>query len=593
MTEQPQAVTPLHDVRLVECPEGWAARLEAEQVADGLHLVHLTLTADGPRPAPRAVLEWMHPSLDIQGSWQPGIGRVRTMGPDWGGGVQVSRATSNAPVRCLFNHLGGNRLTFALSDALNAIRIGAGVREETGAFVCRVETFVEPSPDIDHYALTLRLDTRDIPYEQALAEVSAWWAAQPGYAPAPVPAVARGAMYSTWYSFHQRLDVDAVVENCRIARQLGCEAVIVDDGWQTTDASRGYAYCGDWRPERIPDMVGFVRRVHEAGLKFLLWYSVPHVGDHSEAGRRFAGKTLYRIDRHGAAILDPRFPEVREFLIGTYEKALREWDLDGFKLDFVDAFRPQADTPVAAPGDGRDIASVAAAADRLLSDINTRLRAMKPDVALEFRQSYVGPLMRKVGNMFRAGDCPNDAITNRHRTIDIRLLCGSTACHADMIMWHDDETPAAAALQLLAVLFSVPQISVRLDRISKEMREMLGFWLGFWRLHRDVLLDGRLEPLYPAALYPLVFASARDTCIAALYEDMVVRLPHPLARKVHIVNATRNDEVAVNLPDDLGPCTMEAFDCRGRSVQKASATVPAGLYAFPVPPAGLLTLTKK
>ena len=38
---------------------------------------------------------------------------------------------------------------------------------------------------------------------------------------------------------------------------------------------------------------------------------------------------LEEIERLGAGVLDPRFPEVREFLIETYESALREWDLDG------------------------------------------------------------------------------------------------------------------------------------------------------------------------------------------------------------------------------------------------------------------------
>ncbi len=39
--------------------------------------------------------------------------------------------------------------------------------------------------------------------------------------------------------------------------------------------------------------------------------------------------------------------------------------------------------------------------------------------------------MRKYGNMFRISDCPNDALTNRERTIDIRLLYGNTAAHAE------------------------------------------------------------------------------------------------------------------------------------------------------------------
>ena len=36
----------------------------------------------------------------------------------------------------------------------------------------------------------------------------------------------------------------------------------------------------------------------------------------------------------------------------------------------------------------------------------TRLTKIKTDVLIEFRQSYIGPLMRKYGNLFRAGDCP-------------------------------------------------------------------------------------------------------------------------------------------------------------------------------------------
>lgn len=70
-------------------------------------------------------------------------------------------------------------------------------------------------------------------------------------------------MYSTWHSFHRNLDQDAVLTELKVAKSLGYEAVIVDDGWQTLDSSRGYAYTGDWLPERIPEMKAFVDRVHE------------------------------------------------------------------------------------------------------------------------------------------------------------------------------------------------------------------------------------------------------------------------------------------------------------------------------------------
>lgn len=120
-------------------------------------------------------------------------------------------------------------------------------------------------------------------------------------------------MYSTWYSFHQQLVPAEVEKQCLLAKELGCEAVIVDDGWQTLNNERGYAYCGDWEvsPDRIPDMKGFVDRVHALGMKFILWYSVPFVGRYSKAWSRFAGKYINTYDGPDTAVFDPRFPEVR------------------------------------------------------------------------------------------------------------------------------------------------------------------------------------------------------------------------------------------------------------------------------------------
>ena len=38
-----------------------------------------------------------------------------------------------------------------------------------------------------------------------------------------------------------------------------------------------------------------------------------------------------------------------------------------------------------------------------------RLKAVRPDVLLEFRQPYAGPVTAAYGNMLRANACPGDA----------------------------------------------------------------------------------------------------------------------------------------------------------------------------------------
>ena len=155
--------------------------------------------------------------------------------------------------------------------------------------------------------------------------------------PAEVPDFAKDAMYSSWYSFHQDLTDKSIEKECEGAKKCGFKSIIVDDGWQTDVVGEGYSACGDWEvaQSKIPDMAEHVKRVHDIGLKYILWFSIPFVGYKSKNWDKFKNKILYKIDRLSAGILDPRYPDVREFLIKTYENALKNYDLDGFKLDFI------------------------------------------------------------------------------------------------------------------------------------------------------------------------------------------------------------------------------------------------------------------
>ncbi|MBA3685956.1 MAG: alpha-galactosidase [Planctomycetes bacterium] len=568
---------------LVGDPGTFAARLAARGSAPGLWLVELTLEASAAAVPSRLSLRWSLPCADIQAGWRGDCNAYHgPFPPDWGGSGFTPRAAAQSPVSCLHSQSGKNRLTFASDDAIHPTTLSAGLHEETGAFTCSVDAFVTPRAPSRSFTVRVRIDLRDVAMERALGEVSQWW--ETLYPPCAVPEVGRLPMYSTWYSFHQAVEPAAVEAECRRAKELGCEAVIVDDGWQTLDGSRGYAFCGDWESERIPDMAGHVRRVHALGMKFLLWYSVPFIGLRSKAYPRFAGRYLREDALMNAAVLDPRFPEVREYLIGVYERHLREWDLDGFKLDFVDAFtRADADA-----SGGRDIADVDEAVVRLLSDVMARLRAIKPDILVEFRQGYVGPIMRTYGNLFRAADCPADVIGNRVRTLDIRLTCGATACHSDMVMWHPTDPVESAALQLVNVLFSVPQVSVLIERLPADHRAMLAFWLAWWREHRATLLDGELSVAHPESSYTQASARSAHERITVAFGDLATVPDAP--SRVQVVNATRSDRLIVELAAPLGRRRLVVRDCRGRTISDATVDLPAGIHRLAVPAAGVALL---
>ena len=573
---------------------GFELKTDVVKIGDGVERLDLTLTSPRPTQPPRVALKWRIASHDVAGHWMTSRVLNKAIRPDWTSGrLQPTMFAKEAPVSALFSSTNRNVLTFAVSDALNTIQIGSGVREEDGWIYNEVIFFSERHKQVTEYKASVRLDRRNVPYETALKAVAEWWAAQPGYAPAPVPAAAWGPVYSTWYNYHQSVDSAELLKELEVARQLGFESIIVDDGWQTLDTNRGYAFTGDWKPERMTDMKAFVERSQQLGVKVVLWYAVPFVGRNASMATRFKDKSL-RFTPTGLAAytLDPRYPEVREYLIDIYRTALREWKLDGLKLDFIDRFVADEQTVLEAVG-GRDYASVNEGADRLMTDVIAELKKINPDVMLEFRQPYIGPLIRKYGNMFRASDSPNAYLTNRVKSVDLRLLGGTTAVHGDMIMWHETEPVEKAALQLLNILFTVPQVSVKLREIPKEHLAMTRFYLDYYNRNRDVLVKGDIDAPFPSMNYPVVRGYAGDKQIVALYTDLVLTVDRsrPTAR-IDVVNAKGSRQVVLSMPQDLGTYRYEIRDCLGRTVTQGQTTLRKGLVELDVPLSGLVSFER-
>ncbi|HSG09479.1 MAG TPA: alpha-galactosidase [Longimicrobiales bacterium] len=579
-----------HELEVVGDLNGFDLSVETRRPEEGVEIAHVLLRRATPAPPPPFSLRWSLPSADIRGQWNPAAGLDKTISPDWAPSEVRSALARHAPVMALFGTDDGNRLTWAVADALEGVTLQSSVREEDARIHGAVHFFTERHRDVDSLALELRFDTRRVPYFQALGDVARWWEEHPGYTPASVPDEGRMPMYSSWYSYHQDVSPQALLPEVEAAKALGYESIIVDDGWQTLDSRRGYAYTGDWEPERIPDMKGFVDAVHERGMKFILWYAVPLVGEKSDVYPRFRGKYLRYWDGQGAWELDPRYPDVRAHVIETYRTAIRAWGVDGFKLDFLGRFVANEQT-VLEVGDGRDYASVNEATDRLMTDILNELRAVKPDVMIEFRQPYAGPKMRTYGNLLRATDSPNSAVANRVRTLDLRLVSRATPVHSDMLMWSVEEPVEAAALQFLNVIFSVPQISVRLAEIPGGHVEMVRHYTAWWRENRDVLLAGVLEPHDPLANYPLVMARSGRKLIAATFSRVVVPLsPGPWQGAVDVLNATATDRVILDVGSDMGPYIFRVLDSRGHEMETGAVGLDEGAHTFTVPPGGMLTL---
>lgn len=586
-TQQPIELSG-HQVQLLGDFGAFEEEVSIERISEGLAIATISITHEQGATPPQFSLKWKLPSSNIAGYWSTGSFNDKTIGPSWGPSSIRSMLAKEAPVITLFGHDDTNRLTFSASEALNTVVLSAGVKEEDGMIYCEMTFFSEKHRALKNYEVKIRLDSRPQLYSKSLGEVADWWASFDVLKPVAVPDVARMPVYSSWYSYHQNVTMNDLLRECKLAKQMGFESIIVDDGWQTMDSSRGYAFTGDWEPERIPEMKEFVKAVHDLDMKFMLWYGVPFVGEKSKAYEKMKGKFLRYWDGQGTYVLDPRYPEVRQFIINTYVDATNDWDLDGFKLDFIGRFTSDNNT-IFTKDDGRDYASVNEATDVLMTDLIKSLQEIKPDIMIEFRQPYVGPAMRKYGNMFRATDCPNLASVNRIRTSDLRLLSGTTAVHSDMLMWHYDEPVEVAALQMLNVMYSVPQISVRLEDIPDDHSKMIKFYTDYWLKNRAVLLDGDFHPVSPLTNYPILEAMKGAKKITTVYNEQIVALETDKLDEIDVINAKTSSRIVIVATGKSKKFEYRIIDCLGAETKKETIELANNTYTFTVPASGLIS----
>ncbi|MEF9880872.1 alpha-galactosidase [Streptomyces sp. P9-A4] len=605
---------------------------------EGVALVEVTVAT-----AATVRAEWRIACVDATAYWTPATNASRWLPPSWTAPRTVSLALG-APVAALIGTGDRSLCTAAAGETAAPVRVGAGVVEESGEFAFTVEQDLTP----DGPPLRLRIDLGDRHFARALEAVTTWWGEEargPGHEDRPahdtnptggpdpthpgVAPAARMPAYSTWYSLHQNLDAAVVERQAALAADLGCDSIIVDDGWQTADRTRGYGHCGDWEPnsEAFPDPAAHVAEVHRLGLAYLLWYAVPYIGRHNDAWDRFKGMILREVPQLEAAVLDPRHPEVRAYLIDKISRAVEEWDMDGVKLDFIDQFAV-ADPPPAPSG--ADYTAVHEGVSRLLADLDARLRRTRPDVIVEHRQPYVSPGLWPYATMIRTVDCPLSPAQNRQGTLDCRLIAGPLAVHADMIMWHAAERPEAVAVHLINALFSVPQISVDLAAQTPEQLATLRFWLGVFRGHAGVLQLGELTPTRPDLGYPQVRASDGHTTVVARYAPLPVALPdgsdvdvadrdgnaegtqppgpgadgnqppesdaaNTGARRQWTLLVANADSDPVVLLTARRPerALARVQDCRGEILSETVLDLVAGVNPVTVPTGGLLTLTRE
>lgn len=514
---------------------------------------------------------------------------------DWAGVTQVSLVNS-APMGCMVDDADRNVLSFAYSFAQDEITMRYGVDEEHVLFVVMLQIQRVPG----HSRLLLMDD--GLPLDETMRLLVEWVA--DGSAPLPMADKALEPVFSTWYAYLQNVDAETLGRELDGMSRLGCGSIFIDDGWQQYGSGRGYSGCGDWVPDpvKFPDMRATVRRFQDAGVGVVLWIAPLLLGEKAHVFKTLERYAPIHDDGLGRQfhVLDPRRKAVRDYIGGVCARMAKDYGIAGLKIDFLEQAGAYQGQPLENPEPG-DVTDVGEAMRLMLERIETMLIENCGQVpVVEFRQPYSSPVIAPYSNIVRASDCPADALTNRIRTIDERLAAGNRVVHGDMLLWDVNAGAETCAAQILASFFAVPQISVPPSAMSNGQYESCRFLLSLWRKHRNVLLNGRLQPVSSILGYPLVHAfDGNGTQVSGVYApDMIIDVDAD-TRTLIILNASTENNVTIRLRGDGGTVklTGHAYDCTGAITMQFEEDTDtfrengdATITTIPVPTYGILEL---
>jgi len=522
------------------------------------------------------------PLGDVEGYWYPN-GNMRALPADWSGRDKTS-IISSSPLGCVYDRQGNSILAFCFDQQIEESQLRFGVSEEHKSFVI----YYEHDPKGPR---TIRLATArpGLGHAEAVGLLRDWLRDDIGE-PLPVPFAGTVPVYCTWYAYAQNIDATKIERDAALAAALGCKAVIIDDGWQKLATGRWYAGCGDWvaDPGKFPDMRGHIDRLHGLGLSVILWVAPLLLGENSEVYPRLKPFAPYHnADGWRASALDPRYREVRDHFVSTCIRLVRDYGVDGLKIDFLDGVVAYQGTPT-----GGDIPDVGQALHATLKQLKAELRAAGLDeVLIEFRQAYVGPATAPYGNLLRVGDCPVDANQNRRATVNMRMIAAGQVIHSDPAVWDHRAGAEPAARQLLNAYFSVPQVSMDLSSLPPVQRDAVQTVLQNWMGDREAVLFAKVSAGLPSEGYPVVVARHEHRLVVGVYQPMVVELDLDGVDEIKLLNATSHERIVVRWTGRRVRLSGIAHTARGDVGMPLEIAETEGLSELTIPVSGIATLT--
>lgn len=143
-------------------------------------------------------------------------------------------------------------------------------------------------------------------------------------------------VYNTWYDYWDNLNINRLREQLAAAKEIGCDAFVIDAGWYGAGDGDWSLQVGDWREKQKASFYGhmaeFAEEVRAGGMGFGLWIEPERIGteapilkEHPEWFLPSVGPFFY-----------PNLPDekVYQYILGEMCRLIETYHLVWMKVDF-------------------------------------------------------------------------------------------------------------------------------------------------------------------------------------------------------------------------------------------------------------------
>lgn len=412
------------------------------------------------------------PAADIQQLWMPKDKKPFLERKWW-----ISAKSSsmhNMPYIAFFNLAEINRFSFGAEALEWDCELSSKINQEKGVYTVRLVVVADSSCKLRPFKVTL--DRRGVKWTEALKD----WRESLSYEKWRSLDAAWKPAFCSWYAVHADFNQDWVERTAAIAAKMGFGTFILDDGWSYDEAKRvnpkdiveWYRDTGRWDAfsvRKFPDFKAHRERMRQLGMKYIVWVAPHFVGTRSEAFRKWHKVLSDQKPFEGNVLADVTNKAMMDEITGQLVRLMKEADLDGLKVDFLDYIAPSVTKP-------RSCYNL-----KFVRNLMSELKSIKPDGVFEFRQSYATPLTVSLGTQFRAGDVPFEWLCNIMSIAQIRLTIGDRIpIHADPIYWSKYENRDNISRHFMAAMAGVPMLSMDLESMPEDQRQEVEKWLKLY-----------------------------------------------------------------------------------------------------------------